>query len=370
MAQIGASVHSTSAGPCAPAMAVQYHDSDFDWEEAKAEYDAVLHQLQQSGSAMCEHDDPLQSTELGQSSTSTDKCDAELVPPSPSPWEQFHATHATARFFKPRRYLLHAFPVLADPGIKVLELGCGAGASLLPILVANPTSRCGERQKSWHRRGSCSLISLSVCMRSVFSVPSCQHKFPPHHLCSAVGLDVSPSALGLLRTAAAATEASDRISTAVHDLEGPQGAQLPTLPTPPASTFDAVLLIFTLSALSDQGVANALRAAHAALRPGGRLLVRDYAACDMAHLRFMRAAGKGGDAFHRGDGTLARFFSLQQLLSAAARLGFRAAEARYACTRLRRFGKPDEKRVFVHLVLEQGVECVPGSEPVQGVPVS
>lgn len=152
-------VHSTSAGPCAPAIAGQYHDSDFDWSEAKAEYDALLHQLQQSGSAMCERDDPLQSTGLGQSPASTDKCDAEPMPPSTSPWEQFHATHATARFFKPRRYLLHAFTVLADPGIKVLELGCGAGASLLPILKANPTSRCGERQKSRHRRGSCSFIS-------------------------------------------------------------------------------------------------------------------------------------------------------------------------------------------------------------------
>lgn len=207
-------------------------------------------------------------------------------------------------------------------------------------------------------------------MRSVFSGPPWHQLFTPHHLCSAVGLDVSRSALGLLHAAAAAAEASDRISTAVHDLESPQGAQLPALAAPSASTFDAVLLIFTLSALSNQGVSNALRAARDALRPGGRLLVRDYATCDMAHLRFMRAAGKGGDAFHRGDGTLARFFSLQQLLSAAARLGFRAAEARYACTRLRRFGKPDEKRVFVHLVLEKGAECVPGSEPVQGVPVS
>jgi hypothetical protein len=54
----------------------------------------------------------------------------------PSKWESFHLVHSSARFFKERRYLPLAFPELlrAEEPIHIVELGCGAGASILPIL--------------------------------------------------------------------------------------------------------------------------------------------------------------------------------------------------------------------------------------------
>ena len=39
------------------------------------------------------------------------------------------------------RYLLLNFPQLAEPHTHILELGCGCGSSLLPVLKANPTCR-------------------------------------------------------------------------------------------------------------------------------------------------------------------------------------------------------------------------------------
>lgn len=61
-----------------------------------------------------------------------------------SSWEGFHAQHSAARFFKERRYLLLEFPQLAtsDPPQHFVEIGCGCGSSLLPVLRANPTCRC------------------------------------------------------------------------------------------------------------------------------------------------------------------------------------------------------------------------------------
>ncbi|XP_042404570.1 uncharacterized methyltransferase C3H7.11-like, partial [Zingiber officinale] len=50
----------------------------------------------------------------------------------------FHRRHSAGKFFKERRYLLKEFPELiriSDP-VKVLEVGCGNGSNVLPILRA------------------------------------------------------------------------------------------------------------------------------------------------------------------------------------------------------------------------------------------
>lgn len=56
-------------------------------------------------------------------------------------WSCFYQRHGTSPFFKARRYLTTEFPVLASKGITVLEVGCGTGASALPVLSHNPESR-------------------------------------------------------------------------------------------------------------------------------------------------------------------------------------------------------------------------------------
>ena len=60
------------------------------------------------------------------------------------PWrrDQFYQKHGR-RFFKPRSYLLHAFPELAaQPNAEtpqvVIEVGCGAGDTAFSLLQLNP----------------------------------------------------------------------------------------------------------------------------------------------------------------------------------------------------------------------------------------
>ncbi|KAI4975787.1 hypothetical protein ZWY2020_049394 [Hordeum vulgare] len=61
---------------------------------------------------------------------------ASPQPPSSEAWRSFHRRHASGRFFKERRYLLKEFPELLNSKgcAKVLEVGCGNGSTVVPIL--------------------------------------------------------------------------------------------------------------------------------------------------------------------------------------------------------------------------------------------
>ncbi|KAL6781834.1 hypothetical protein ACKKBF_B09610 [Auxenochlorella protothecoides x Auxenochlorella symbiontica] len=231
--------------PAGSGVAAEYHDADFDWSEAAAEAAALV----ASGGGVCAagcapgaQGGACHASDAGEEGAAT----ATGQQPGSEPWERFHAQHASARFFKPRRYLLHTFPALRAEGLRLLELGCGAGASLIPILLANPSARV-------------------------------------------LGCDISASALALARSGAqAAGVDASRLATLAVDLEGAG----PLAGVPPRH--DTVLLVFTLSALTQRGEANALRAARAALAPGGRCLVRDYGLYDMVHLRFLAGGAARG----------------------------------------------------------------------------
>lgn len=94
-------------------MAGEYHESDFNVEDIAADAQAQLKK-------QAEEADLLQTS------------DATEFPALN--WEQFHATHNSAKFFKPRRYVSLAFPELLQSNAHVVELGCGAGASIIPVL--------------------------------------------------------------------------------------------------------------------------------------------------------------------------------------------------------------------------------------------
>lgn len=95
-------------------MAGEYHESDFNVEDIATDAQAQLEKQAEAARL-------LQSTK-----------EANGFPASN--WEAFHAVHNSAKFFKPRRYMPLAFPELIQPGIHVVEVGCGAGASIIPVL--------------------------------------------------------------------------------------------------------------------------------------------------------------------------------------------------------------------------------------------
>lgn len=264
---------------------VRYYAADFSWESLRDKAQPLLAQLEAAAASNSASSSTAASAALAAAdATEATAGAADATTATAGSWEVFHQQHASGRFFRPKRYLMAEFPRLTAPGLHILDIGAGNGASVLPILVANASAR-------------------ATCC------------------------DISTTALRLLRTAAdGAGIAAERVVTVQLDASATD-ARLPL-----DALADVALLIFVLSAVPPQHMAAVLQLAHASLRPGGLLLFRDYALYDLPQLRFKPAAMLGcKNLFRREDDTLAYFFSVQDVQERAAAAGFAVLECSYAC---------------------------------------
>ena len=205
-------------------LAAEYYECDFDWQEhAQVAAQVVMRQ------------EALATASLACSSS------AGQQPPEGGTWESFYQQHAEARFYKLRRYILREFPLLALPGpAHIMEIGCGCGSSMLPVLAANPEA-------------------------------------------VATVTDVSPTCIAQLRVAAEAMgiDAGARIASAFA-CDSTDPGQAPRFEGIGA---DYLLIMFTLSAVAPPQQLEMLRNAFRALRPGGCLMLRDHGLYDMVQAR-------------------------------------------------------------------------------------
>lgn len=215
--------------------------------------------------------------------------------PQSERWDAHY--EANPRNYHDRRYLHNEFPMLLEPPppgqreLVVLEIGCGAGNTLLPLLHANPAVR-------------------------------------------GLACDLAPSAVALARERLGREGLTGRADAFVWDVSAPPPHDAPPLL---AGGVDVVLAIFTLSALAPDALPAALAQLRACLRPGGRLLLRDYGRLDLKHLKFAAVAGsrlhcaaaREWEWYARGDGTTALFFTPERLAPLARGAGFGVDDARY-----------------------------------------
>ena len=215
---------------------------------------------------------------------------ARIVAESGRSWDKFYLAHGEG-FFLQRSYLERDFPSLRGARhapLRLLEFGCGTGASLLPLLAALPHLR-------------------------------------------ATGFDLSPHAISLARAHPVALGVgAGRCLFFVGDATDPDCSVAQQVARAARSSggsgggaFDAVLLLFCLSAIAPELHAAVLQRAAECLRPGGLLLLRDYGAGDEAQTRFGRGAklDERGSVMVRRDGTLAAFLDLEELRRHAAAAG-------------------------------------------------
>lgn len=116
-------------------------------------------------------------------------------------------------------------------------------------------------------------------------------------------------------------------------------------------------LVFVLSAVPPERQENAVRALAKLLKPGGRILFRDYAEGDMAQARFAKSSTIADNYFVRQDGTLSYFFNerrLHQLMCAAGL--FRVYCKRVLRTNVNRKRQIVMNRVFLQAEYERRVD--------------
>ncbi|KAJ6434235.1 hypothetical protein OIU84_017855 [Salix udensis] len=233
-------------------------------------------------------------------------------------WKRFHHRHSSGKFFKERRYLLKEFPELVSckEFSKVLEVGCGNGSSVIPILRGNKdiiVYACDCSSETLERAKE--IVHSSSIFAKVLSLKQQE--------CSS---DVKEGGV--------ADKSGSYLSRECGCCIG---------------GVDFVSLIFTLSAVPLKKMSPAIMECFSVLKPGGLLLFRDYGLYDMTMLQFEQEKRVGFREYMRSDGTRSYFFCLDTVRDLFAGVGFIELELEYCCVKSlnRRKGK-SMQRVWVH----------------------
>lgn len=196
-------------------------------------------------------------------------------------WNKFYSIHDN-KFFKDRNWLFTEFPELlvdntsvddnstsnSNSKFTIFEVGCGVGNTIFPILRSNKNPN----------------LFVYCC-------------------------DFSSSAIEILKQNSDYDETKckafvcDITRIADEDSEFPIGE----------AQVDLIVMIFVLSAIKPEKHLKTIQSLVKLLKPGGKLLFRDYGLYDMAQLRFKDGQCIESNFYVRGDGTLVKFFSQNEL---------------------------------------------------------
>jgi len=203
-------------------------------------------------------------------------------------WDKFYTRNST-NFFKDRHYLEEVFPellMLADKRKKclvpsspylLLEIGCGVGNALLPLLERN---RGNANFHAW-------------------------------------GFDLSSVAIELMKKDKrfVKAELDGQARAAIWDVTANPCPLLLNMKEHPYVGADAALLLFCLSAVSPQKMEIAAKHIIETLKQGGTLLFRDYGRYDEAEMKLDTAKGKrlGEHFYAKQDGTRCYYFDLDDV---------------------------------------------------------
>lgn len=202
-------------------------------------------------------------------------------------WDIFYK-HNQENFFKDRNWLKIEFPELfnftdesSQEPTTILEVGCGAGNTFFPILRQNKN----ENLKIY----ACDYSKVAV------DIVKSDESFAPNH--------------------------EKKIAySSVWDLANPEN-KIPDDLEP--NSCDVVILIFIFSALHPNQWNQAIDNLKKILKPGGKVLFRDYARYDLAQVRFKKNRLLEDNFYIRGDGTRVYFFTEDELRDIFCKNGFK-----------------------------------------------
>ncbi|WVF69618.1 hypothetical protein IAT40_004396 [Kwoniella sp. CBS 6097] len=251
-------------------------------------------------------------------------------------WNKFYSAHQDG-FFKDRGWLRLEFPELvacseADAGPKVvLEVGCGAGNTVFPLLMRNENpdlvihatdySKTAVDVVKANKMYPRAEHGKGILQASVWDITSFPSSSSSATSASAGDVSNGVSSLSLDQsqpesqtentttasaTATAAAPGSESESEVTYTL--PEGIK--------PGTVDVISVIFVLSALHPREWKQAIHNLYTALKPGGLLMIRDYGRHDLAQLRIKKNRlldPETPNLYIRGDGTRVYFFEKEEL---------------------------------------------------------
>ncbi|KAL3511657.1 hypothetical protein ACH5RR_024374 [Cinchona calisaya] len=211
-------------------------------------------------------------------------------------WDKFYKRHKN-KFFKDRHYLEKDWgkyfcenDAKSPNGKVVLEVGCGAGNTIFPLVAAYP--------------------KLFV------------------HAC-----DFSSQAVSLVKSHASFSD--DRIDAFVCDV-----AKDDLCVKIKPSSVDVVTLIFLLSAVSPNNMPLVLQNLKGVLKPSGHILLRDYAFGDSSQVKLQSRDQIISENFcFHGDGTCSFYFSEDFLSSLFESAGFKIVDVNTYCRQMENHSK-------------------------------
>ena len=294
-------------------------------------------------------------------------------------WDKFYHHHTT-HFFKDRQYIDRDYPhlaVAASEPVTMLELGCGVGNAFFPLvaqlshlyvtafdlsrkamglIAEHPLYKTGRICAFDHNAVAGTGTTAAAARQAHASFLATVANLPQNH-------SLSGSSSGSKRQLNAVTAVYNELLpltsfAAAADVRAYGNNQQP----PFFRGFDTALMLFMASALPHEQLGLALSEAFSCLRPGGVLMFRDYAVYDEAELRFGKGRRLGEHLFVRSDGTIAAFFSVEQMGLEAQRAGFEVVDFRYLYRKYtNRALQQTLRRIWLHAVFRK-----PGCDPVLG----
>nr|XP_033785936.1 tRNA N(3)-methylcytidine methyltransferase METTL6 isoform X2 [Geotrypetes seraphini] len=199
-------------------------------------------------------------------------------------WDLFFKRNST-NFFKDRHWTTREFEELGacrefeDQNLTILEAGCGVGNCLFPLLEEDTN------------------IFAYAC-------------------------DFSPRAIEFVKQNPLYN--TERCKVFQCDLTKDD-----LLDNIPEHSVDVVTLIFVLSAIHPEKMHLAVKNIYKVLKPGGRVLFRDYGLYDHTMLRFKSGNKLGENFYVRQDGTRSYFFTEEYLGWLFTTLGFEQVVSDY-----------------------------------------
>ncbi|PNF33628.1 Methyltransferase-like protein 2-A [Cryptotermes secundus] len=250
-------------------------------------------------------------------------------------WDAFYGIHQN-RFFKDRHWLFTEFPELA-PDNKCVDaqkeqkseqadevLRSFAGEPTVEqdskVLICENTEdevkHCSEGlanmlERNTERKGTTILEIGCGVGNTVF--PILRYNVNPHLFVFCC--DFSSTAIQILQDNPEYNP--KRCQAFVCDVTA-EDWQPPFLP----NSLDIAVMIFVLSAIHPDRMAHVVTQVYKYLRPGGLLVFRDYGRYDMAQLRFKKGHCLSDNFYVRGDGTRVYFFTQAEVKSLFEEAGF------------------------------------------------